>query len=225
MVGLAATRARPESGLARSSAAIRIMVVDDHPIVRAGLAAMLGYESTMEVVAEAAGGREAVELYRLHRPDVTLMDLRMPAMGGVATIRAIRQDYPAARIILLTTFDTDEEVFQGLRAGARAYLLKDARCEQILDAIRAVHSGARCITAEVGAKLAERAQYSELSDREVEVLALIVQGKSNREIADALYLAEGTVKFHVGHLLAKLDVGDRTQAVIAALKRGLASLD
>jgi DNA-binding NarL/FixJ family response regulator len=204
---------------------IRVLIADDHPVVRTGLALMLNYESDMEVVAEASNGREAVALYGRHRPDVTLMDLRMPEMDGVEAITTIRRESPTARIILLTTYDGDEDIYRALRAGAPAYLLKDAPFSEILQAIRAVHAGQKHITVEVGAKLADRAGHPELTEREMDVLRLLVQGKSNLEIASDLCIAEGTVKFHINHILNKLGVDDRTQAVIAALKRGLASLD
>lgn len=185
---------------------------------------MIQFESDMEVVAEACNGREAVESYRIHRPDVTLMDLRMPEMDGVEAITAIRSQSPRARIILLTTYDGVEETFQGLRAGALAYLLKDAPCEEILDAVRAIHAGQKRITLDVGARLAERAGSPELTERELDVLRLMVQGRSNQEIAADLGIAEGTVKFHINHILNKLNADDRTQAVVTALKSGLASL-
>ena len=204
---------------------IRVLIADDHPVVRTGLVLMLQYESDMEVVAEAKNGREAVELYRRLRPDVTLMDLRMPEMDGVEAITAIRSEFPSARIILLTTYDLDEAIYQGLRAGAQAYILKDTPCDEIFETVRVVHAGRRRISLEVGTKLAERAGFPELTERELEVLRLMVQGKNNHEIGAALFITEGTVKFHVNHILNKLDVNDRTQAVIAALKRGLASLD
>ncbi|MCX6360592.1 MAG: response regulator transcription factor [Armatimonadetes bacterium] len=204
---------------------IRVLIADDHPVVRAGLALMLKYEVDMEPVAQAANGREAVEMYAECRPDVVLMDLRMPEMDGVEAIEAIRSRHPQARIILLTTYETDEGIFRALRAGARAYLVKDAPCEEILDTVRAVHAGERRITATVGVKLAERAEYPELTERELDVLRALVKGKTNAEISAELFIAEGTVKFHVNHILAKLDVADRTHAVIVALRRGLATLD
>jgi two-component system NarL family response regulator len=204
---------------------IRVLIADDHPVVRAGLALMLKYERDMEPIAQAANGREAVELYAEHRPDVVLMDLRMPEMDGVEAIEAIRGRHPQARIILLTTYETDEGIFRALRAGARAYLVKDAPCEEVLDTVRAVHAGERRITATVGVKLAERAEYPELTERELDVLRALVKGKTNAEISAELFIAEGTVKFHVNHILAKLDVADRTHAVIVALRRGLATLD
>jgi DNA-binding NarL/FixJ family response regulator len=204
---------------------IRVLIVDDHPVIRTGLALMLRYEGDIEAVGEAGNGQEAVAMFRLCRPDVTLMDLRMPEMDGAKAITAIRAEFPAARIILLTTYDGDEDIYRGLRAGAKAYLLKDAPCEELLETIRRVHSGQKCITIEVGAKLAERIEGPLLTDREREVLRLMAVGKSNQEIGAALFITEGTVKFHVNHILNKLGVNDRTQAVIVALKRGIASLD
>lgn len=204
---------------------IRVLIVDDHPVIRTGLALMLKYERGMEAVGEAGNGREAVALFRMCRPDVTLMDLRMPDMDGAEAITVIRAEFPAARIILLTTYDGDEDIYRGLRAGAKAYLLKDAPCEELLETIRRVHSGQKCITVEVGAKLAERIEGPALTAREREVLRQMARGSSNQEIGAALFITEGTVKFHVNHILNKLGVNDRTQAVIVALKRGIASLD
>jgi len=203
---------------------IRVLIVDDHPVVRTGLALMLKYEPDMAAIAEASNGLEAVQRFREHQPDVTLMDLRMPEMDGVAAIAAIRAEFGEARIILLTTYDGDEEIYQGLRTGAKGYLLKDASCEELLAAIRAVHEGRSHIPAAVGAKLVERMGNPELSDREREVVQLIAKGMNNQEIALALNIAEGTVKFHVNNILSKFQVHDRTQAVIVALKRGIASL-
>lgn len=203
---------------------IRVLIVDDHPVVRTGLALMLKYEPDMVAIAEASNGLEAVQLFREQQPDVTLMDLRMPHMDGVAAIAAIRAEFAEARIILLTTYDGDEEIYQGLRSGAKGYLLKDASCEELLAAIRAVHEGRSHIPAAVGAKLVERMGNPELSDREREVMQLVAKGMSNLEIALELNITEGTVKFHVNNILSKLQVHDRTQAVIVALKRGIASL-
>lgn len=203
---------------------IRVLIVDDHPVVRTGLALMLKYEPDMAAIAEASHGLEAVQRFREHQPDVTLMDLRMPEMDGVAAISAIRAEFGEARIILLTTYDGDEEIYQGLRTGAKGYLLKDASCEELLAAIRAVHEGRSHIPAAVGAKLVERMGNPELSDREREVVQLIAKGMNNQEIALALNITEGTVKFHVNNILSKFQVHDRTQAVIVALKRGIASL-
>lgn len=209
----------------QSDKGIRVLIVDDHPLVRRGLALMLKYEADMEVVAQAANGREALQLFREQRPDVTLMDLRMPDMGGVDTITAVRSEFPHARIIVLTTYDGEEDIYRGLRAGAQAYLLKDTPCDELLDTIRHVYAGHKRISREVGAKLAERTGFSELTERELDVLRLMVRGMSNQEIGADLSIAEGTVKFHVNHILNKMGVNDRTQAVIAALRRGLASLD
>lgn len=204
---------------------IRVLIADDHPVVCMGLALMLKYEPDMEAVGEARNGIEAVALFRQHKPDVTLMDLRMAGMDGVTAITTIRSEFPKARIVVLTTYDGDEDIHQGLRAGAKAYLLKDAPCEEILDTIRVVHAGQKRITREVGEKLAERMSGPELTEREREVLRLMATGKSNQEIGTALFITEGTVKFHVNHILNKLNVNDRTQAVIVALKRGIAVLN
>jgi len=204
--------------------AIRLLIADDHPVVREGLAAMIERRADMTVVAEASSGQEALELYRLHQPDVVLMDLRMPQMDGVSAITAIRAEFPGARIIVLTTFDGDEDIYRGLRAGAKGYLLKDAGREALLEAIRGVHAGQTRIPADVASKLAERMSGPELTPREREVLELMVSGKSNQEIGSHLFIAEGTVKAHVNNILAKLDVNDRTQAVTTAIKRGIVHL-
>lgn len=204
---------------------IRVLIADDHPVVREGLAAMLNRRPDMEVVAEVGDGKTAVAAYAEHQPDIVLMDLRMPQMGGVASIQAIRADYPDARIIVLTTFDGDEDIFRGLEAGARAYLLKDTPREELLDTIRAVHAGHRRIPPDIAAKLADRMLTPDLTPREMDVLRLIVAGQSNREIGQSLAITEGTVKAHVNNILGKLNVNDRTQAVTEALRRGLVHLD
>jgi DNA-binding NarL/FixJ family response regulator len=202
----------------------RIMIADDHPVVREGFAAMIGTEPDMTVVAQARSGEEAVDLFRRVRPDVTLMDLRMPGMGGVDAIRAIRREFPDSRLIVLTTYDGDEDIYRALEAGAQAYLLKDMICDEILTAIRAVHAGQRRIPAAVGTRLAERMTALGLSEREQRVLDLVATGKSNKEIAAALEITEATVKGHMTNVLGKLGVTDRTQAVITALRRGLVHL-
>lgn len=204
---------------------IRLLIADDHPVVREGLAAMLNRRQDMAVVGEASNGREAVELYRREKPDVTLMDLRMPELGGVEAITAIRAEFPDARFIVLTTYDGDEDITRALKAGAQAYLLKDTPREELLDAIRAVHAGHKRIAPEMAGKLAERLTAPELTGRELDVLKLIVAGKSNKEIGQALSITEGTVKVHVNNLLGKLGVSDRTQAVTEALRRGIVHLD
>ena len=203
---------------------IRILIGDDHPFMREGLAAVLNYKSDMTVVGQAGTGHEAVELFRQHQPDITLMDLRMPELGGVEAIATICTEFVLARIIVLTTYNGDEDIYRGLRAGAKGYVLKDAEPDELLSAIRAVHEGQLYIPPAVGAKLAERMSSPQLSDRELEVLHLMATGKSNLEVSTALSIAEGTVKFHVKNILSKLAVGDRTQAMIVALKRGIITL-
>lgn len=200
---------------------IRIMLVDDHPIVRSGLVLMINYTPNMEVVAEANNGIEAIELFRQHSPDVTLMDLRMPEMSGVDAIAAIHQEFPESRIIVLTTYDGDEDIFRGLKAGARGYIFKNAPVDEIVNAIRKVHGGMKYIPPEVGEKLSERLNRPQLTNRELEVLQLIAKGMSNQDIANALYLSESTIKYHVNSILSKLAVSDRTQAALIALKRGI----
>ena len=204
---------------------IRILVADDNFLVRLGLGAVLNAQSGMTVIAEAGNGRQAVELFRQHAPDIVLMDLRMPLMTGVEATKAIRSEYPGARIIVLTTYDGDEDIYRALQAGARAYLLKDVLREDLLAAIRAVHAGQRHIPPAVAARLAERLPLSDLTARELEVLKLIVKGMSNSEIGAALRISTGTVKIHVNNILSKLGVSDRTQAATTALQRGIVHLD
>jgi two-component system NarL family response regulator len=200
---------------------IRLLIADDHLVVRVGLRSMIDTQPGMVVVAEAANGREAIELFREHHPDIVLMDLRMPVMGGVEATIAIREEFPDARVIVLTTYDGDENIYRALRAGAVAYLLKDISRGEFLDDVRAVHSGQYCIPPAVAARLAQRLPYAELSSRELDVLKLIVEGLSNKEIASALAISESTVKNHVNSLLGKLRVNDRTQAATMALRRGI----
>ncbi len=207
------------------STPIRLLIADDHPVVREGLAAMLNRRADMTVVGEASSGREAIDLFRREKPDVTLMDLRMPEIGGVEAITTLRAEFPNARFIVLTTYDGDEDIARALKAGAQAYLLKDTPRDELLDAIRAVHAGHKRIAPEMAAKLADRLTTPELTKRELEVLKLIVAGKSNKEIGAALTITEGTVKAHVNNLLGKLGVSDRTQAVTEASRRGLVHLD
>jgi DNA-binding NarL/FixJ family response regulator len=204
---------------------IRLMIVDDHNIVRQGLAALLNTVPGLLVVAEAPSGEAAVELYRQHTPDVTLMDLRMQNGNGVDAIHAIRAITPTARIIVLTTFDGDEDIFRALQAGARGYLLKGSDTDELVSAIHAVHSGKSRIPAPVAERLAERMSNPALTERETDVLRLIVGGNSNKEIASALFISEATVKTHINNLLGKLGVTDRTQAATTALQRGIVHLD
>ncbi len=200
---------------------IRVLIADDHSVVAHGLVLLLECELDITVIGQARNGYEALELFRLHQPDITLMDLRMPQLDGVAAITAIRAEFNDARIIVLTTYDGDEAIYRGLRAGAKGYLLKDAEPEELMAAIRTVHSGRKYIPPNIGAKLVERMSNPELSDRELEIVLLMVDGKSTQEISAALSIAESTVKFHINNILSKLGVNDRTQAVIAAMKRGI----
>ncbi len=204
---------------------IRILLAEDHAVVREGLAAILNRKEDMTVVGEAENGRQAVEIYRWQQPDIVLMDLRMPELAGVEAITQIRAEFADARIIILTTYDTDEDIYQGLQAGAKGYLLKDATSKELVNAIRMVYQGQKYIPPEVALKLVERIEFSDLTARELEVLYLLVNGKKNQEISAALSITEATVKFHINNILNKLGVKDRTQAVITALKRGLARID
>ena len=204
---------------------IRILTADDHPIVRDGLNAVINDQPDMEVVAEAGNGKEAVALARQHRPDVMLIDLRMPQMNGLEAVNNIRAEWPQARVIILTTYDGDEDIYRALQAGAQAYLLKGMPRTELLDTIRAVHAGHKRLPPEIAAKLAERISASELTERELDVLKLIVKGNSNRAIGERLAITEGTVKAHVNSVLGKLGVNDRTQAVTEAMRRGIVHLD
>jgi len=200
---------------------IRIMVIDDQAVVRQGFVSLIGTVSDMEIVAEGSNGREAVELFRQHQPDITLIDLRMPLMSGVEAIGEIRREFPGARIIVLTTYDGDEDIYRSVQAGAQGYLLKDMFFEELESAIRKVHGGARLIPGSVAERLAARMSSSELTSRELEVLRQIVDGKSNKEIANVLSISEATVKSHINNILSKLGVSDRTQAATRALQRGI----
>lgn len=203
---------------------ITVLIADDHPVVRQGLAALIDREPDLQVVGEANNGREAVEMYEALHPSVVLMDLRMPELEGAAAVAEIRKGHPGARVIVLTTFDGDEDIFTALRAGAKGYLLKDTPPEALTEAIRAVHHGLKRIAPEAAMKLAHRATELDLTEREREVMQLLTNGLSNQEIATALSISEGTVKFHLNNIFAKLGVDDRTQAVVTALKRGLVRL-
>lgn len=204
---------------------IRIFIADDHPIFRLGLSALIKTQKDMQVVGEASNGKEVLEQFRKLRPDITILDLRMPEMGGVETISALAKEYPQAKTIVLTTFQGEEEIYRSLQAGARGYLLKDTFHVELLEAIRAVHGGQRRVPPNIAERLAQRMPLSDLTAREMEVLRLIVKGKGNKEIADELEIAEGTVKNHVLKILDKLGVSDRTQAATAAISRGILHLD
>ena len=201
---------------------IRILITDDHDVVRDGLASMLNFQSDMTVAGHARNGREAIDRCRELKPDVILMDLAMPELDGVGAIVAIRAEFPNARILVLTTYDGDENVFRALENGARGYLLKDCSTAQLLTAIRTVHAGGTHVSERAASRLAERAiAGSPLSRREIEVLGLVAGGKSNKEIAALLFISEGTVKTHLLSIHEKLGVGDRTEAVVVAIKRGI----
>ena len=204
---------------------IRIMVIDDQSVVRQGFVSLINTVSDMEVIAEGTNGQQAIELFRQHQPDITLMDLRMPVIGGVDAISMIRREFPAARIIVLTTYDGDEDIYRSLQAGAQGYLLKDMFFEELEQAIRKVHAGSRLIPGPVAERLAERMSGSNLTGRELEVLEEIVRGRSNKEIASLLNISEATVKSHINNLLSKLGVTDRTQAATTALQRGIVHFD
>jgi len=208
----------------KPNASIRILLADDHPLLRDGVAGLIADQLDMELVAEASTGHEAVAQFRKHKPDVTLLDLQMPELGGLEAIKAIRAESPEARIIILTTYKGDAQVLSALRSGAQAYLLKSTLRRELLDAIRTVHSGQKRIPPEVAAQLAEHAADDPLTLRELEVLKLIAAGRANKMVASELAITEETVKGHVKNILSKLGASDRTHAVTIALKRGIIEL-
>ena len=203
---------------------IRVLSVDDHPLLRDGIAALIGNQSDMELVAEAPNGREALEQFRRHRPDITLMDLQMPEMNGIDAISAIRGEFPEARIIVLTTYAGDVQITRALKAGARAYLLKGLLRKELLETIRAVHAGQKRLSSEAAAEVAEHAVDELLTPREIDVLRLVAAGNANKEVAAQLSVTEETVKSHVRNILGKLGANDRTHAVAIGLKRGIIDL-
>jgi DNA-binding NarL/FixJ family response regulator len=208
-----------------NSGRIRVLCVDDHPLVRKGIASILNNEADMDLVAEAGSGADAVELFRRHQPDVTLMDLRMPGVDGIGAVKQIRAEFPAAKIIALTSFDGDQDIYRALEAGVRGYLLKEMVHTEVLSAIRLVHGGKRLLPPEVAERLSEYfPQHNALTPREAEVLTLVAQGLANKEIAARLGTASGTVKMHIQNILAKLNATDRTHAVTIALGRGIIHL-
>lgn len=201
------------------------MVVDDHPAFRKGLTALIESEPGLSVVSQAGDGREAIERFRQTQPDVVLMDLRLPLLSGVEAIMSIRKEFPESHFIVVTTYDTDEDIYRAIQAGAQSYLLKDMTDEEILGAIRAVHAGQPCLPPGLASRLAKRLQREELTPRETEVLELLVKGRSNKEIAQTLFLTEDAIKFRIKGLFTKLGVQDRTEAVITAMRLGLVHLE
>jgi two-component system NarL family response regulator len=204
---------------------IRIMIVEDHFVVRAGLTSIINSQRDMSIVAEAGNGQEAVELFNKHEPDVTLMDLRIPGLNGTEAIAAIIKEFPRAKIIVLSSYGGDEEIFKALQAGARAYFLKNVKGQDLVGAIRAVRAGQCPLPPEIASRLAERIPKSELSPRELEILTLIAKGGSNRAVASALAISEGTVRVHASNIFAKLGCNDRAQAVSEAFQRGIIHID
>jgi DNA-binding NarL/FixJ family response regulator len=204
---------------------IRILTVDDHPILRKGLAALVNAEPDLKLVAEASNGKEAIEAFRCHQPDITLMDLQMPGVDGIQAIEAIYSEFPQARIIVLTTYTGDTQVVRALKAGARAFVLKGHVLDELLNTIRAVHAGKKRIPPDVAAQLADHAIDDALTEREIDVLKLIAAGNGNKQIADELSISEATVKSRVTNILSKLGANDRAHAVTIGLKRGIIELD
>jgi len=204
---------------------IKLLVADDHPTFRMGLVALVESQPDMTVVAEAGDGRSAIDLFRQKKPDVVLMDLRMPGLGGVETILALLQEFPAAKIIVVTTYDLDEDIYRAIQAGAKSYLLKDMPRDQLIATIREVSLGRHKLPPGVLSRLDERARREDLTDREMQVLQLIVKGRSNKEISSALFISEDTVKFHLKALFMKLGVQDRTEAAINAIRHGIVHLE
>jgi DNA-binding NarL/FixJ family response regulator len=203
---------------------IRVFSVDDHPLLREGIAAIINNQQDMQVIAQAANGQDAIQHFKKHQPDVTLMDLRLPDMSGIDAMVAIRAEFPEARIILLTTFEGDVEIKRALEAGARGYLLKSMPPKELVEAIRQVHAGKKRIPPQLAAQLAEHMSDEALTTREIEVLAQIAGGNRNRDIAEQLFISEETVKVHIKHIMEKLGASDRTQAVAIGIRRGIIQL-
>jgi DNA-binding NarL/FixJ family response regulator len=208
----------------QEAASIRVLSIDDHPLLREGIAAIINSQPDMVLVSQAASGAEAIQQYRQYRPDVTLMDLRLPDLSGIDAMIAIRGEFPDARVIMLTTFEGDVEIQRALQAGARGYMLKSTPPGELIQAIRQVHAGKKRVPPEVAAQLAEHMSFENLTAREVEVLEQIAGGNRNRDIADRLFISEETVKVHIKHIMDKLGANDRTQAIAIAVRRGIIQL-
>jgi len=207
-----------------NSSTIRVFSVDDHPLLREGIATLVNSQPDMKLIAQASTGAEAVQVFKQHEPDVTLLDLRLPDMSGIDTLIAIRTEFPDARIIMLTTFEGDVEIQRALQAGARGYLLKNMPPSELLDVIRQVHAGKKRIPPEIASQLAEHLSDETLTEREVEVLKEVANGNRNRNIAEKLFISEETVKVHIKHIMEKLGAADRTQAVAIGVRRGIIQL-
>ena len=205
-------------------AQIRVLSVDDHPLLRQGIAAIIESQPDMQLVSQAATGREAVQKFREFKPDITLMDLRLPDISGIDAMIGIRAEFPDARIVMLTTFEGDVEIQRALQAGARGYLLKSTPPDELVQAIRQVHAGKKRVPAEVAAQLAEHMSYESLTAREIEVLREVAEGNRNKDIANRLFISEETVKVHIKHIMDKLGANDRTQAISIAVRRGIIQL-
>ncbi len=218
-----AKKTRKATGRPKKSR-IGVLIADDHSVLRQGLVSLIGFEADMMVVAEASNGREALDLWRQHRPDVTMLDLRMPELDGVGVIKQIRAEDENTRIIVLTTYDGDEDIYRAIQAGAKGYLLKDVPREALIDCIRRVHAGETCVPVHLANRLAKRLSDKSVSEREIDVLKLMAQGKSNKEIGSALFISAGTVKSHVKSIFAKLSVNSRAEAVANAAHSGLIQL-
>jgi DNA-binding NarL/FixJ family response regulator len=203
---------------------IRVLSVDDHPLLSEGIATMINSQPDMQLISQASSGSEAIQQYRQHRPDVTLMDLRLPDVSGIDAMIAIRTEFPEARVVMLTTFEGDVEIQRALQAGARGYLLKNMPPSEILDVIRHVHAGKKRVPPQVAAQIAEHMSDEDLTAREVEVLRKIAGGNRNKDIADLLFISEETVKVHIKHIMDKLGAKDRTQAIAIAVRRGIIEL-
>jgi two-component system NarL family response regulator len=208
-----------------SAGSIRILIVDDHPVVRAGLASMLGTQEELELVGAARSGEEALRMLEEHRPDVLLLDLRMPGMSGVETLQALKTANRQVRVIILTNYETDEDIYRAVQAGAQGYLLKDTSLREMVEAIRAVHSGKRYIPRHIASRLAERMVRTNLTSRELEILKMLSKGPTNKQIGHALGISDNTVRNHVLKIIEKLEVSDRTEAATTAIQRGLITVD